>query len=223
MKNMKLIAAGIFAGFIVSTTLPSAASANIIDTTYGAGAGSFELGGQSGAAFDSLAPGSTAITGWTVGGPGDGVDWLSQPSFNASAGSLSVDLQSFFASSISTVISTVIGQTYQLTFDSTAVAPLQQAGTLSAGSLTGQAFVPAYGGAFGSQVYEAFMFEFDAIGTSTTITFSADDTCCGGATYGPVIDNVSVVASVAVPAPSGLAILGLGLAGLGFARRRRAV
>jgi hypothetical protein len=120
---------------------PSAASANIIDTTYGAGAGSFELGGQSGAAFDSLATGSTVITGWTVGGPGDGVDWLSQPSFNASAGNLSADLQSSFASSISTVISTVIGQTYQLTFDATAVDPLQQAGTVSAGALTGQAYL----------------------------------------------------------------------------------
>jgi hypothetical protein len=37
-----------------------------------------------------------------------------------------------------------------------------------------------------------------------------------------VIDNVSVVEAIAIPAPGGLAILGLGLAGLGFARRKRA-
>ena len=43
-----------------------------------------------------------------------------------------------------------------------------------------------------------------------------------GAPYGPVIDNVSVVEAIAIPAPGGLAILGLGLAGLGFARRKRA-
>ena len=41
-----------------------------------------------------------------------------------------------------------------------------------------------------------------------------------GAPYGPVIDNVSVVEAIAIPAPGGLAILGLGLAGLGFARRQ---
>ena len=136
MKNIKLIAAGLFAGFIISTAIPLAASANIIDTTHGAGAGSFELGVHSGGAFDSLAVGSTTVTGWTVGGPGDGVDWLNEPAFNASAGVRSIDLQTFFASSISTVISTVIGQTYQLTFDSTAVAPLQQSPPSNSNSTT---------------------------------------------------------------------------------------
>lgn len=202
----------------------SAANANIIDTTYGAGAGSFELGVHSGGGFDSLAPGSTTITGWTVGGPGDGIDWLNEPSFNASDGVRSIDLQTGTASSISTIISTVIGQTYQLTFDSAAVDPLQQSGTVSAGSLISQAFVPAYSasGTFSTQVYEAFVFEFDAIGTSTTLTFAADATCCAGATYGPVIDNVSIVEATAVPGPNALLIFGLGLAGLGFARRKRA-
>lgn len=224
MKNMKSIAAGAFAGIIISIALPLTASANIIDTTYGAGAGSFELGAHSGNAFDGLAVGSTTITGWTVGGPGDGIDWLNEPSFNASAGVRSIDLQSNFASSISTVISTVIGQTYKLTFDSAAVSPLQQSGTVSAGSLIGQAFAPAYSaaGTFATQVYEAFSFEFEALATSTTVSFFSDGTCCTGATYGPVIDNVSVVEATAVSGPNALAIFGLGLASLGLARRRKA-
>lgn len=224
MKSIKSIAASILTAFVISAATTNTASANIIDTTYGAGAGSFELGTHSGGAFDSLAPGSTTITGWTVGGPGDGVDWLTEPSFNASDGTRSIDLQTLTASSISTIISTVIGQTYQLTFDSAAVSPLQQSGTVTAGSLVSQAFAPAYSapGTFSTQVFEAFSFEFEATGTSTTLSFFTDATCCAGATYGPVIDNVSVVeATTEVPAPGTLVILGLGFVGIGFARRRR--
>jgi len=225
MRNVKSIAASLCAGLVLSLTVPFTTNANIIDTTYGAGAGSFELGTHSGGAFDSLAPGSTTITGWTVGGPGDGIDWLSEPSFNASAGVRSIDLQTLTASSISTIISTVIGQTYQLTFDSAAVSPLQQVGTVTVGSLVDQVFTPAYSPplTFSTQSYEAFVFEFDALATSTTLTFTASGTCCAGATYGPVIDNVSVVeAATEVAAPNALVILGLGLAGLGFARRKHA-
>lgn len=220
MKSIASIAAGVFAGFVIASTLPSSAGANIIDDTYGTGAGSFELGTYAGGAFVSLAPGDTTITGWTVGGPGDGVDWLSEPSFNASQGVHSIDLENTVASSISTVIATVIGQTYRLTFDAAAVAPLQQSGTVSAGSLINQAFAPTYSGAFATQTYQAYVFDFQAIATSTTLTFAASGTCCTGALYGPVIDNVSVVE---VTAPSAFAVFGLCLAGLGFARRKRAV
>ncbi|MGB0632591.1 MAG: DUF642 domain-containing protein [Alphaproteobacteria bacterium] len=223
MSRLRNIATGMLAGILLAAAVPVGASANLIDTAYGAGAGSFELGIHSGAAFDSLAPGSTTITGWTVGGPGDGVDWLNEPSFNASDGVHSVDLQTFTASSISTVISTVIGQTYQLTFDSAAILGLQGTGTVSAGTLTGQSFAPPTSppGTFSTQTYSSFAFLFDAVSTSTTLTFSADATCCGGATYGPMIDNVSIVeTSTEVAAPGAFAILGLGLAVLGFVRRR---
>ena len=118
---------------------------------------------------------------WTVGGPGDGIDWLIETGFNASDGVRSVDLQSNSASSIATIISTVIGQTYQLTFDATVTETLQLSGTVSAGSLIARAFAPAFGGIFGSQVYESFVFEFDAVGTSIEVTFASDATCCPGA------------------------------------------
>lgn len=223
MGRMKNILVAMLVGFYAAAGLPTNSSANIIDTTYGAGAGSFELGVHSGGAFDSLAPGSTTITGWTVGGPGNGIDWLNEPSFNASDGSRAVDLQNTIASSISTIIATVIGQTYQLTFDAAAIDGLQLTGTVSAGTLTSQSFAPATSppGTYATQTYESFAFQFDAVSTSTTLTFSADGSCCGGALYGPVIDNVSIVeASTQVAAPGAVAILGLGLFALGLFRRR---
>lgn len=57
----------------------SAISPNLIDTTYGIGTGSFELGifvprGTGNLDFQSLSNGATTMTGWVVGGIG--VDWL---------------------------------------------------------------------------------------------------------------------------------------------------
>jgi hypothetical protein len=146
---------------------------NIIDATYGGGAGSFELGSYAGGAFQGLAPGSTSMTGWTVGGPGDGVDWLAQPTFNADTGIHSVDMKHLTNSSISTVIPTTIGGVYELTFTSAAVINHDNQGIVSAGNLVAQPFAPAFSGAFGTQVFHPFTFYFTASGTSTTITFQS--------------------------------------------------
>src|SRR5437899_2235293 len=101
---------------------------NLIDLTYGVGAGSFELGpfvngggGGGGVDFMALAPGSTTITGWTVGGPGDGVDWITGPTYGADTGNFALDLQHTTASSISTVIPTLNGAVYQLLFRAASV------------------------------------------------------------------------------------------------------
>ncbi len=58
------------------------AATNLIDQTYGAGAGSFELGvfvprGTSLSNFQSLLAGSATLVGWQIGGVG--VDWLAAP------------------------------------------------------------------------------------------------------------------------------------------------
>ena len=49
----------------------------------------------------------------------------------------------------------------------------------------------------------------------TSATFSVSGTNLG------IVDNITAVASAAVPEPGTLALFGLGLAGLGFARRRK--
>lgn len=92
MRSSRSSEFGIFGMlFLASQT----AYANIIDDTFGIGAGSFELGnfvngGQDGGSFGGtgwmgLGVGSIVMTGWTVGGPGDGVDWLTTPTFGAAA------------------------------------------------------------------------------------------------------------------------------------------
>ena len=71
----------LFLGVVLLLFLALPAYANIIDSTYGAGAGSFELGTFVNNRFDfmPLAPGATTITGWTVGGPGDGRGLANDP------------------------------------------------------------------------------------------------------------------------------------------------
>jgi hypothetical protein len=178
------------------------ARANIIESTYGAGAGSFELGDFTGAVADfvALAPGATTITGWTVGGPGDGVDWLTAPSFGADTGIRSIDLTHITNSSISTVIPTVAGSVYQVSFGAASVTGLSVEGVVSAGSLVNQPFTAPFSSAFATQTYKSFSFAFTATGPTSEIVFRAtgpvDATCC----YGPAIDNVSIDRAV-VPEP----------------------
>jgi hypothetical protein len=98
---------------LLSMVVEGSQAQNIIDQTYGAGAGSFELGNfiENSDEFMALPPGSTAITGWTVSGPGDGIRWLGP----ASAKSIDLTLNS--ASSIFTFIPTTPGYLYRLGFD----------------------------------------------------------------------------------------------------------
>ena len=175
-----------------------------------------------------LAPGdNTTLTAWTVGGPGDGVDWLIQPRFRADTGIHSLDLQHLTGSSISIDIPTIVGRPYQLSFRAAAVAPFDTTGTVSAGSLTNQPFEAIAGTdfntdgevAFNTQTYETFTFDFSATGASTTITFTGTGFSNQLFRYGPVIDSVSVIL---VPEPLSAATLGLmSLVMLGMATRRR--
>lgn len=202
------------------------AGANLIDATYGAGVGSFEQGsfvprGTGSWNFQSLGAGDTSITGWTVGGVG--VDWLSEPFYNASQGVHAVDLGWYTggAGSVAISLPTVAGMGYTLTFDAAAVpgyASYTNQGWVSAGSL-GAAFAPAFSAAhdFTGQVYHAQAFQFTALGASTLLTFSATT---AGTSYGPVIDNVSV-AALPVPEAQSWALMLAGLAALGGLARRR--
>ncbi len=207
----------------------SSASTNIIDSTYGAGAGSFELGnfvngGADGASYGGpdymgLAVGSTTITGWTVSGPGNGVDWLTTPKFGALDGFHSVDLTHTIASSISTTIPTITGDVYDLSFGAAAVADTtSNTGSVSAGLLQNKNFTATWSNSTATQKFDPFSFQFTATGTSTTITFLSTNQLPGSSTYGPVIDRVSVTA---VPEPGEWAMMFGGLGLIGFIAMRR--
>ena len=193
-------------------------AANLIDTTYGVGAGSFELGNfiNNGSDFMALAPGdSTTLTGWTVGGPGDGVDWQTKPAYNPDTGIYSLDLQHFLASSIFTTIPTVIGNIYELSFTTATVTPFTIQGSVSAGSLVNQPFTAIPSNNLTTQTFTPFTFQFTAINSTTIIQFASTGP---NTAYGPAIDSVSVELVQSVPEPSSiLGILSLGVLGIGTA------
>ena len=198
--------------------------ANIIDNTYGVGAGSFELGNfvDGGLGHMGLAPGAGTILGWTVGGPGDGVDWLTEPHYAAESGRHAVDLINTSAGSISTTIATDIGQVYDLTFFAAAIDTGSAQGLVSAGSLVNQTFFPPIttGRDFGNQAFAPFSFSFVATGATTTVTFrsaNSGQSGCHPDCYGPVIDNVGVSL---VPVPATLALFCIGLVWLPASNRK---
>jgi hypothetical protein len=192
---------------------PSLAAVNIIDQTYGVGAGSFELGAysqNSGNAdnYMRLTNGSTTITGWTVGGP-DGIDWMSTPSHSGYDGIHSIDLSgaSYFASigSVTTIIPTAVGVAYDISFVAYIYGPDPVTGVVTAGNLN-QEFSPGSTLDTINPPWTAFQYSFVALSNSTDITFITYN----GGGFGPVIDNVVV----AIPEPSSAllcVVFGLGL------------
>jgi len=216
----------VLASLAALSTVGSANASNLIDATYGAGVGSFEVGsfapiGAGNLNFQSLPGGATTITGWLVGGVG--VDWLSKPDYNASEGLHAVDLgyDTAGAGSMAISLPTLIGATYALSFDAAAVPGFptyHNAGTVSAGSFTA-AFAPgdSVPNDFAGQVFEAQHFLFVATSAHTTLTFAASvpDTA-----YGPVIDNVSVsLSALPVPEPAVAWLWLVGLAVMPALRR----
>ena len=187
--------------------------------------GSFEKGISIPApGFVGLAPGSTAITDWTVIGSGARVvDYIGYY-WQASDGGRSVDLDGYQSGNggLEQVISTVSGNTYLVRFD--------MAGNPESGPVIKTMAVSAYdtnplsplstqsfsfdttGYTKTSMGWTHMQFAFTADAPSTTLRFKSTTS---GQGYGPVLDNVSVVP---VPAAVLLGILGLGAAGMKLRR-----
>lgn len=198
----------VLAATLAMTTATAGQAATLIN-------GSFE-DPEVNARWQTIGAGSTALTGWTVGGRG--VD-LIDTFWEASDGDQSVDMSAGGAGTLSQMITDlVIGQEYRLFFD------------LSANSYGGSAVknidvtVGAVSGSYSfdtggvrlaanNMMWETNEFRFIATDTSELLTFTGRE----NSAYGAALDNVSVAA---VPLPATAALLGLGLLGLGAARRR---
>lgn len=227
---MKSILWALGCAAFLTGVVPREVRANLIDATYGAGVGSFEVGnftprGTGSNNFQSLPAGAGNITGWTIGGTG--IDWLGSPNYKASDGIHAVDLGWYTggAGSVSIALPTVAGATYSLTFDAAAVSGLPtytNGGRVTAGSLSSAAFAPAFSGAsnFSGQTFYAQSFTFQALSASTLLTIAAATPTTA---YGPVIDNVVVdyvSGPAVVPVPATAALLASALAAVGSMRRR---
>ena len=215
--------------FVLSSTM--AARANLVTN------GSFETGPSIPVfpPFVSLTAGSTAITGWlvTAGNIDYGIN--GNGSWAASDGARSLDMNGNAAGTIAQTFATIAGGLYDVLFDLAGDfygGPAIKVLRVSAAGQSQDYSFNATGHTASNMGWTTKTFEFTATGTSTTLSFASRDiqeaTSCsnynlgaGVACFGPTLDNVRVTAVVAsVPEPATIVLMGLGLAGLGWRKRR---
>lgn len=221
--------------FVVLWTLfllANVAHANLVTN------GSFEGGTHTGGVFTGgvltlFAP-DTSINGWTI--TGGSVDWIHTNAWQAADASYSLDMSGLSAGTLTSApFATVVGQSYQLTFDmagnfANQVLDNSHSKGMSVdvgGSSQNFFFATPYPDSAASDPVTLMYPDmhwltqsmlFTATSSLTTLVFTSFENNA----YGAALDNVSVVAVSAVPEPVSMAMVVLGLAGLGFARRRAA-
>lgn len=205
---------------------PVALAANLIDSIYGLGAGSFELSGHSDPRFITLEDGSTLIPGWTVNTVN--IDWVKQSVWNPSSGGYSIDMNGTPGGpgGIQTVVPTTIGTTYRVTFDiagyndetsstnpksieTTAGGDTLQFTLFSNDNYVHPLSLPL------TVTWSSRSFDFVAISSSSVVSFRS---LVPSDPSAMILDNVSIEA---VPEPSAAVLVGITACSLVFRRRRR--
>jgi choice-of-anchor C domain-containing protein len=204
---------------------PAVFAANILDSIYGIGAGSFEIPGYTGPLYLTLANGSNYIRGWTVNT--SNIDLVDYQVWTPSNGQNSIDMNGTPGGpgGIETMITTTIGATYRVTFDiagftspdnltnpktmeTTAAGVTTQFSLTTTDSFSQPFALPL------AVTWHTRTFDFVATSSSSIVSFVSTVSTDGS---GMLLDNVSIEA---VPEPSTMAIIGLGTAGFALRRRR---
>ncbi len=211
IKNL-LAAAVVSLGFVVSAN-----AATIVN-------GSFELGTDPGATFTTQTAGSTAITGWTVGG--FGVDYIGGY-WMASDGVRSIDLSGNNAGSVSQTIATTIGTSYTVNFDLSGNPDAGVGSKISIVSISGSLPVVKIYDVLATNSrtnmnWQPYSYTFTAFANTSTLTFASAEYNA----FGPALDNVSILenggigSNVPEPASWAMLLVGFGLVGTAARKRR---
>lgn len=225
-SQVTTIAFGISSSILFSVSFVSPASAvNLIIN------GSFEEGDYNSNVVDPnfarLSQGSSALTGWTIGGAG--VDWHNSNDMKFPIeGDLIIDLNLDGGSSgtLSQTFSTTIGQFYTLSF-SLAGPDLSATNPSFPNPRQVSVQVAAVNQTFSTSAsdhldlqWQLHELSFQATGNQTTLAFSSLD---NSGFWGPALDNVTVVSNAeSVPEPSSiLSLLAVGTLGAASTLKRQ--
>jgi choice-of-anchor C domain-containing protein len=198
--------------------LAAATAAAALAIAGSAGAATIVNGGFTGpiTGVVNVGTGSTVIPGWTV--TSGNVDWIQGYWQSADGDTFSIDLNGFSPGAISQTIATVVGQTYDLTFDMSGNPDNGSDVRTMLVSAGGPNSVFVYTFTVGPNGHDNMNWVqdsliFKATSTSTAITFTSGS---GGA-FGPALDNVRIAS---VPEPASWALMLTGFFGMGSVLRR---
>ena len=198
-------------GVAAAMTFGSAANAAVIAN------GSFETSTINPGAFTTLANGSTAINGWTVGG--SSIDYIGTY-WNAQNGSRSIDLAGSGIGSISQIFATVAGQAYNVSFfvsRNPEGGSTPRNGFVDVGGTQKLITYSNTASTVSNMLWQPETFGFTATGASTNLRFSADP-ATSATFFGLALDNVAVSAG---PEPSTWAMMLFGFILVGGTMRSR--